>query len=393
MSFKEFFLLLSFVQGLLLFFSLFGIDRKNITNRLLAFHSLVWGTMCYYRYTVFQDVDYILEHHYVLKFGSVVFMTFFVFIFLYVKYMCTREKKIKCNDFLHFLPALLVFCFYFRFFTLTGPEKINIALSHRDIYYSVVARIIDYVAVVQGLFYFYYSIKYIRLYHIRIREDYSNIDRLTLNWLRYMVIIVFSISLLGSIGDQLYSFRLISDVYFDFQFFIIGGSLFLVSYYLLTEHELFYSNRPKRDILFQNKTEQNVVFLNEAKSVDKDLPHLDMEYCRKVVSKLTWAMEKDKLYLNQDLSLNEVAEKIDIPRHHISVVLNKILDKTFFDYINKYRVEEVKKRLQDTSSKNLTLLAIAFDAGFNSKATFNRIFKKYENMTPLEYRNSLPPLC
>lgn len=394
MNFKEFFLLLSFSQSILLFISLFNIGGSKLTNRLLAFHVLVWGTICYYRYTVFQDAGYILDYHYMLRFNKVIFMMFYTFIFLYIKYMCIKSNWLKRRDLLHFLPALIVFFLFLRFFILSGPEKIDIILNHRIPYYDIICRIIDFVVLLQGGFYFCYSMKYLKRYHIRIMEDYSNIDRLTLNWLRNMVIVVFGISLLGAIGSNLYSFRLISDVYFDFQFFIVGGSIFLISYYLLTKRELFVpDNNEKTGVLNPDGKIKEAIPGDGIKCGDKILSGLDTEYCREIISKLTNAMEIDKLYLNQDLSLNEVAAKIDVPRHHLSAILNKMLNNTFFDYINKYRVEEVKRRLQQPAFKHFTLLAIAYDSGFNSKATFNRIFKKYENVTPLEYRNSLLTSC
>lgn len=395
MSFKEFFLLLSFAQSLLIFISLFNLKGKKVTNRLLAFHTLIWGIMCYYRYTVFQGADYILNYHYVLRFNKVIFMMFYTFIFLYIKYMCTKINRIEPLDLLHFLPSAVVFVLFVPFFILPGPEKIDLILHHRDLYYKIVYRIIDYAVIIQGAFYFYYSLNYLKRYHNLIREDYSNIDRITLNWLRNMVVVVFGISLLGTIGMNLYSFRLISDVYFDFQFFIVGGSIFLISYYLLTKRELFVQEPAGslQKAIGTGSQQEEAEIRSESKAADKSPFHFDTDYCEAVVNKLRMVMENDKLYLNQDLNLNEVADKISIPRHHLSLILNNVLNNTFFDYINKYRVDEVKKRMHDPSSAHLTLLAIAYDAGFNSKSTFNRIFKKYEQVTPLEYKNSLLTTC
>ena len=114
---------------------------------------------------------------------------------------------------------------------------------------------------------------------------------------------------------------------------------------------------------------------------------LEDSYCDEVIRKLVHAMETDKMYLNQNLSLNDVSQAIGIPRYNISLVLNNKLNNTFFDYINKYRVEEVKKIIRMPGSEKLTLLGISFEAGFNSKATFNRSFKKYVNLTPQQFRS------
>jgi len=68
-------------------------------------------------------------------------------------------------------------------------------------------------------------------------------------------------------------------------------------------------------------------------------------------------------------------------------VINTRLQQNFFDFINHYRIEKVKKDLADPQKKNLKVLAIAFDAGFNSKSSFNAIFKRHTNLTPSEYRS------
>ena len=100
-------------------------------------------------------------------------------------------------------------------------------------------------------------------------------------------------------------------------------------------------------------------------------------------------METDKPFLNRDLSIHDLSIITGIPRHHITQVLNEVHGKNFFTFINEYRVEEVIARFNDPANNNFTILAIAFDSGFNSKATFNSIFKLQTGMTPSEYREKL----
>jgi AraC-like DNA-binding protein len=96
-------------------------------------------------------------------------------------------------------------------------------------------------------------------------------------------------------------------------------------------------------------------------------------------------MDKEKPFLRSKITLNQLVLDINISSHHLSQLLNEILDQNFFNFINLYRVEELKKRLGDPKYKNLTILGIAFDTGFNSKAAFNRIFKKHTGLTPSAY--------
>lgn len=99
-------------------------------------------------------------------------------------------------------------------------------------------------------------------------------------------------------------------------------------------------------------------------------------------------MKKEKVYLNSELRIQDIAIKLNISVHILSHILNVTLNQNFFDFVNTYRIEEAKTRLLDTQYNNLTVLAIAYDCGFNSKATFNRLFKQYTGTTPTQYKNS-----
>jgi AraC-like DNA-binding protein len=100
-------------------------------------------------------------------------------------------------------------------------------------------------------------------------------------------------------------------------------------------------------------------------------------------------METDKPYLNSELTLRDLAARLSLSTHNLSEILNTKLNQNFYDFINRYRVEEVKRRLTEDESEKFSLIAIAFDSGFNSKSAFNSIFKKQTNTTPSQYRKQL----
>ncbi len=100
-------------------------------------------------------------------------------------------------------------------------------------------------------------------------------------------------------------------------------------------------------------------------------------------------MENDKPYLDRELSIGQMAKSLDISRHFITEIINNHIGKNFYVLINEYRVEEFKRRLKDPKYKNLTILAIAYDSGFNSKSAFNTIFKQMTGMTPSHYMKTL----
>jgi len=103
------------------------------------------------------------------------------------------------------------------------------------------------------------------------------------------------------------------------------------------------------------------------------------------IKKIEEFMQKEKPYLDRELTIYDLSDLLDIPRHFISEVINEHMGKNFYNLVNEYRVEEVKQRLLDPAYRNLTILAIAYDSGFNSKSSFNTIFKEKTGMTPSEY--------
>ena len=95
------------------------------------------------------------------------------------------------------------------------------------------------------------------------------------------------------------------------------------------------------------------------------------------------------LFLHQTLTRQEVAEHLKITPNQLSHILNTVIGKSFYDYVNEFRVKEVTSMLKDPNHIHLTLEGIAYEAGFNSKSTFNAVFKKVKGMTPKQYRQSL----
>ena len=95
----------------------------------------------------------------------------------------------------------------------------------------------------------------------------------------------------------------------------------------------------------------------------------------------------DKPYLDPDLRIDDVARALNIKRHHLTQIINERYNKNFFMYVNEFRIRDAQKLMSDRSNDESTILRIAYDTGFNSKATFNRLFKAITGVTPSEYRN------
>jgi AraC-like DNA-binding protein len=113
-------------------------------------------------------------------------------------------------------------------------------------------------------------------------------------------------------------------------------------------------------------------------------PETGERYLRRLLQ----VMEAEKPYMDAELTVAKLAEKLSVPAPHLSQIINERLNQNFVDFINTHRVEEAKRRLQDLSKKHYSVLAIAEEVGFNSKSSFNSVFKKHTRMTPSEFRKS-----
>ncbi len=103
-------------------------------------------------------------------------------------------------------------------------------------------------------------------------------------------------------------------------------------------------------------------------------------------------MEREKPFLEEGITLQELARQTDIPAHHLSIVINTELSMNFFSFINEYRIAEAKRLLQDPAYSDYTLLRIAYEAGFQSKAGFNKAFKRQTGRAPGEFRKRSPEI-
>lgn len=104
------------------------------------------------------------------------------------------------------------------------------------------------------------------------------------------------------------------------------------------------------------------------------------------VVRITAAMTRDKIYLNPQLTLERFAAKVQCSPREVSTILNRRFHQNFHEFVSRYRVDEVKRQLRDPAYKDQVISDVAQAAGFNSKATFHRFFKKTVGMTPSAYR-------
>jgi transcriptional regulator GlxA family with amidase domain len=116
---------------------------------------------------------------------------------------------------------------------------------------------------------------------------------------------------------------------------------------------------------------------------------LDQREATQISASLIRVMESDRLWKDSELTLADLAERIGTTPHKVSEVLNLQIGRTFYDFVNGYRVREVQRRIEAGETSTRKMLALAMDAGFASKSTFNQAFKKHTSQTPSGFRHAV----
>lgn len=297
-------------------------------------------------------------------------------LFLYIKFMTNPERKFNWLSLIHFIPFLVFFIVsvIFRERHLLKDLR-NFFEPDRFISLRISYSIIFFLSVTV------YSI----LSFVEIRKHQKNLKNLvsytsgviTLNWLKVLAISYYSaFFILFILGGLNMTGNIIPfDPYFVVFFFITLFS-FVYSFYGI-----------KQPVIFGD---QIIIDHSDKKDNEKySRSGLRNDQAETYLNRLIHIMETQKPYLNRNLSIQDLADLTKIPRHHITQVLNEKHERNFFTFINEYRVSEVISRFKDPQNNKYTILAIAYDSGFNSKTTFNSIFKNITGVTPSEYREKM----
>ncbi|RUT79889.1 helix-turn-helix domain-containing protein [Ancylomarina longa] len=157
-----------------------------------------------------------------------------------------------------------------------------------------------------------------------------------------------------------------------------------IIFLLVLSYVIAYHVITRPNIIHHKKKQQSLIsFKQYSKS------GLSEEKARIIAARINSYYQEEKVYLDPNISLKIVSKRLNIPAHHITETLNRLLGQSFNDFTNNYRVEAFKTLLQEKKYQNYSILALAFEVGFKSKATFNLAFKKFTKQTPSEYRKTL----
>ncbi len=293
-------------------------------------------------------------------------------LYFYIKKMTRPTWSFATKDGVHFLP--LVFELVVHVILCQEAVAKGVLATDTTAFYTLIP-VVQLLAIISILVYCYHGLSLIRKYHSWLKANYSNDDKYNLRWL-YRLTIIFAV----------FWFMLVPYTLVDYLFF--GFNLGIRDYYpiyiLLSAMTLWISIEAflKPEIVFVDPIQEE-----KTTAVDEK-PKPTQE----ALDKAAWLqqeMERNLFYLDSELSLTSLAQELAMHPNSLSKIINDGLGKNFSDFVNDYRVQAVIDRLKDPNYDHITLLGISFECGFNSKTTFNRVFKNVTGKTPIDFKKTV----
>ncbi|PKP13326.1 MAG: AraC family transcriptional regulator [Bacteroidetes bacterium HGW-Bacteroidetes-3] len=357
---------------------LFQKKHKALHDKILMFWllylGLFIGSYAFYSHELFTQFQLLS-----ISFTSL-FLLHSAFLFFYISALISPKNSFYKIKLIHFVPFAL-FNLYLLIISFFPDISGQIRLDYAQLPDSPPLLFLFFliVTLLSGPIYFAISIRLFKKLDIDIFNNFSSSEEMDLVWLRKLVYIF------GIIWTALIIITVIHHIFNLFSMVFCTDGLFLsLSVFVI----LIGYFGLKQKVIFSSTIENEHVFVIEPQ-IKYASSRLTEAEASEYVEKLNHFMVAEKPYLNPNLTLHELASELEISAHYLSQIINEKFNLNFFDYINQYRVEEVKIKISNPKFENYSLLGIAFDSGFNSKSAFNRIFKKFTNQTPSQYKSQI----
>jgi len=293
--------------------------------------------------------------------------------YFYIRACTQKGFEFKPILLLHLIPFLADIIYNIPFFQLSGVEKLAFYEQFVITGKLYSTPLWNGLKAIHALSYFGFSVYLIQQYRQSLPNAASSIDTAFHRWLLFFIFMLAAPFLANTFfitTDYVRTYTILTYLVGVFTFFVA------IDIAILVKPQLFQTF--PHQLLIPDSTEDKKQKYENSKLGDTQKD--------KYIEKLQVYMVKDKPHLASELTLAQLSEKVNIPAHYLSQIINEKLDCNFLDFVNSYRVEEAKRKLKDAKYSHYTILSIAYDAGFNAKSTFYAAFKKHAGMTPSQYR-------
>lgn len=381
-------LLILTLQGLLFGFLLLKryYGNRHSSDLLLAFILLI---TCFHRttYTIgFMDWYDTFRNTKINYFLIPFDLAFAPLLYFYVRSVTISDFKFHKKDYWHFLffgiyfPFRLGIWLYDRMQTGYHETQNGNIMSHPWMEYFYILFFIF--TSIQMILYLAFAFQHYLNYKNKIHHYFSNTYNLELNWLRNFLLVYTFLYLYGT-GQVVVDTFFTSLSYIQEWWFHLASAMAIIYVSIMG---YFTKTESLSGLSFDPSTVKTAsLILPEVSSVAPRKPDTN----KRDMEKLIQFMENEKPYLNPELNLIDLSNALGMSRSQVSQLINTGLGKNFNDYINQFRVSAVQEMLRAGRQEELSLLGIAYDCGFNSKATFNRVFKKLTGTSPSAYAKNL----
>lgn len=365
--------LIGLAQSLFFLILVFLKRGKKLKDYFLIGFFFLLGAELLYRYLLFSDTFYANSR---LVFFDIVYWALFgPVMLLYVQSVINKNLKIKSLHLVHFAPLLISLLAVLPYFL-----NVNNYISFVEFYNSskgiIKAGLLiwEFSSAVYLLFILIILFKHKQ----KIKKYFSNIEKKELLWLLYLNL-GFAFYIYLSYVDWILNdiFNINTGIDFLGMLSVILTIYVFISGLFAYKQEGVFFERDLRVISDQTKENQLIKYKSTG---------LTKEDSEVLNSKLIEFMQKEKPYLESEITINDLAKQLETTVHKLSQVINEVHRRNFFDFINLYRIGEVKKLLNDSAAEDLKIESIAYDCGFSSKSSFYAIFKKHTHLTPTEFR-------
>ena len=347
-----------------------GFRNQRLSDKLLGFVMLLLALELQDYTFGFSGINVLWNE---LKgFPRGVTLVFGPVVYFYFRSQVNRAFRIRKNHLWHFVPQAVTMA-YELFFFFQGPEKVDQHLSSD--YHAIMGHIHHGLMIISYTYYFYKCLSIYKDYRAWSLQQFSNEDRIAFSWFKYFVYAMIFWIAFREIMNWL-------DAYYNWEFYQDWWwnlALVAVAFYI----GIAGVSQPQPAVIgFQ---------IDPPKEHEKDVdPKSETEADKTsaqtaLLAKLNRIMKEDKLYLQPNLSLAELAKHLGTSTGLLSSTINNQIGANFNDYINSLRIDEFEESYRSDKNRNYTIIALAMDAGFNSKATFNRAFKKVKGSSPAQY--------
>jgi len=306
----------------------------------------------------------------ILYLSKSLYFLFAPLLYLYTKSLCYKNFQFRKIHWLHVAPYWLAFLLDAVSYVLRRYESVDPSTASLAVSTELNSAIIHSGLHVQIILYSAAIIKTIYTYRSRLKEAYSNIENINLSWW-LLIFMTFILMWLMDFSNWIVYLLHIEAPGVDNAFPLLS----------LTINFIFATTMVYKGL------KQPAIFSGIEDKPKYALSKLTKEACEQHLSALTQYMKNYRPYLDPELTLSELAERIAIHPRYLSQEINDSLQQNFYDFINSYRIEEAKSRLRNPANHNKTVLEILYEVGFNSKSVFNKAFKKHTGTTPSQFRN------